>query len=359
MSTLILLAALSILILVHEAGHFVAARRLGVRVDRFSIGFGPTVVAWRRGATEYRVSILPLGGYVKMAGESSGDQTGAAWEYGSRPVWQRAGIVLAGPLVNYLTGLLLFIAVFWSGAPTLTPRVGEVLEGYPAAQAGLRPGDEIVALNGQPIGTWEQLTEQIRRQTSGEAIRLQIRRAEGETLVTVSPRVQEGMTLFGRRTRVAVVGMMPAGQVRLVRSSGREAIGRGIQKTWWLTVMTYRSLWQVATGAMPVRESLTGPIGIFALTASAAALGWRYVAQLLAVLSVSLAIFNVLPIPVLDGGHLLFLAWEQVRRRPVSRRVQEVATQAGLCLLLGVLLVVTYHDVMTFQVVERITGLFR
>ncbi len=360
MTPLILLVALSVLILVHEAGHFVVARRLGVRVERFSIGFGPVLLRWRRGETDYAVSAFPLGGYVKMAGETADDRrTGARWEYGSHPVRHRAGIVVAGPLVNYVTGTLLFIALFWAGAPTMMATVGGVLAGYPAAAAGLRPGDRITAVAGEPVDSWEQVTAQIRRRTSGAPIPLTIRRGGAEQVIAVTPTIRSGRTLFGRTVRTAVVGLTPSDDVRIVRMSLPAAVAHGVERTWMLTAMTLQSLWQLVTGALPIKESLTGPVGIFYITSSAAALGWRYVLQLFAVLSVSLAIFNLLPLPVLDGGHLLFLAIERLRRRPVSTKVQEVATQAGMVLLLGVLLVVTYNDLAKFQLLSRFTGLFK
>lgn len=360
MTPLILLVALSILILVHEAGHFVVARWLGVRVERFSIGFGPVLLRWRRGETEYAVSALPLGGYVKMAGETAADrQTGARWEYSSHPVRHRAGIVLAGPLVNYVTGTFLFIALFWAGAPTLMPTIGSVLAGYPAAAAGIRPGDHLLAVAGTPVDSWEAITAQIRRQTSGGPIPLTLRRDGAELTIAVTPVIRHGRTLFGRTTSVAVVGLAPSDAVRIVRLPLPSAVTHGVERTWMLTVMTVQSLWQLVTGALPLTESLTGPVGIFYITSSAAALGWRYLLQLFAVLSVSLAIFNVLPLPVLDGGHLAFLLVERLRRRPVSVKVQEVATQAGMALLIGVLLVVTYHDLAKFQLLSRFTGLFK
>lgn len=359
MTALVLLISLSVLILLHELGHFVVARRFGVRVERFSIGFGPVLWTWRRGDTDYALSVLPLGGYVKMAGEQPGGAARKPWEYGSRPVGQRAGIVLAGPLVNYLMGIGLFIGLFGTGYPALAPQVGTVLEGYPAALAGLQPRDRILAVDGAPVESWDGLTERIRRQTSGAPVQFRLQRAGLERVVTVSPRIRSGRTPFGWRTRMAVVGMTPSGEVHLVRYGWPRAIVEGVRRAWWLTVMTFQSLWQLLTGMVSMKESLTGPVGIFYLTSSAARLGWRYLVQLFAVLSVSLAIFNVLPIPVLDGGHLFFLGWEGLRRRPVSVRVQETLTQVGVCLLLGMLLFVTYNDVIKFQLVQRLGGWFK
>lgn len=359
MTPLVLIVALSILILIHEAGHFFMARWLGVQVDRFSIGFGRVLFRWRRGQTEYCLSLLPLGGYVKLAGEQAAGTTGARWEFGSRPVGQRAGIIVAGPLVNYMTGILLFILIFWAGHPTLAPQIGTILPGYPAAASGLQPQDLILRVNHIPVESWEMVTDLVRRQTSGAPLALVVQRGGVEQTLLVRPKVKTGRTIFGRSVKVAVVGMLPAGGVRIVRYPVDRAIVEGVRRTWWLTTMTYQSLWQMATGALSMKESLTGPVGIFYLTSSAAQMGWRYLVQLFAVLSVSLALFNLLPIPVLDGGHLVFLGWERLRRRPVSVRVQEVMTQAGMCLLLGLLFLVTYNDLVKFQVIQRLADLFR
>ena len=359
MTPVILVVALSILILVHEAGHFLMARWLGIRVERFSIGFGPVLLKWKRDETEYVLSALPLGGYVKMSGEQSAESTGARWEYSSRPVYQRVGIVFAGPFVNYVMGALLFILVFWAGYPVLTPKVGQVIEGFPAQAAGVRPGDEVLAINGTAVDSWEVMTERVRSQTSGAPIALRLRRDGTEQTIAVTPLVKQGHTILGRPTKVAQIGLVPSGEAHLARYPLPVAVARGIDRTWWLTTMTLQAFWQMATGALPVKESLTGPVGIFYITSSAAALGWRYLAQLFAVISVSLAIFNLLPLPVLDGGHLAFLVWEGFWRKPVSLRIQELLTRAGMCLLIGVLLIVTYNDLIKFQLMSKLTGWFR
>lgn len=359
MTPLILLAALSVLIFVHEAGHFLVARRCGVRVERFSIGFGPVILRWTRGETEYVVSLLPLGGYVKMAGEGVEDpKTGAAYEYSSQPIPRRAAIIAAGPLVNYATGILLFIVMFRAGAPTLMPTVGAVLPDYPAAAAGVQPGDRIVRVGDVAVDSWEAVTTQIRRRTTGTAIPVVLQRDGVEQTVEITPKIRQTRGLFGS-SKTAMIGLTPSNDVRIVRMSWPGSVQQGLSRAWELTVLTYRSLWQLITGSMPIKESLTGPVGIFYITSSAAAMGWQYLCQLFAVLSVSLAIFNLLPLPVLDGGHLLFLAIETVRRRPVSRRVQEVATQAGMALLIGMMLVVTYHDLSRFQLFARMSEFFK
>ncbi|MBI4313324.1 MAG: RIP metalloprotease RseP [Candidatus Omnitrophica bacterium] len=359
MNLLILIAALSVLIIIHELGHFLTARAFGVKVERFSIGFGPVLLKRKAGQTEYAVSLLPLGGYVKMAGEQAGEATGSPEEYGSRPVWQRFAIVGAGPVVNYAAGIFLFTVVFWAGYPVLVPRIGAVMENYPAAEAGLLPGDRIVRINEKPADSWEALTETIRKQTSGAPVRFLVKRDGAERVIEVQPQVREGRSIFGKPARVAMVGMTPSGEVQLVRYGLIEAAVKSVEHAIWLTGMTFQAFWYMATGAMPIKDSLTGPVGIFYLTTSAAALGWRYLLQLFALLSVSLGIFNVLPIPVLDGGHLAFLAVEGLRRKPVSMRIQEKMSQVGMCLLLGMLLMVTYNDLAKIGVFEKITGLFR
>ena len=359
MSGLILLLSLSVLILVHEYGHFWVARRLGVKVERFSIGFGPVIFKWVKGQTEYVVSLLPLGGYVKMAGDNPAESSGAWWEYTSRPVSQRAGIVLAGPVVNYVTGALLFIGVFWAGYPALKPVIGELIEGYPAATSGLKTNDQVIAINGVEVHIWEELTQQLRTQTHGNPVELTVQRDKAVRTISVTPQIRAGKSILGKQTKVAVVGIAPSGEVILQKHTFSQAVVKGVTRTWELTVMTYQALWGIITGALPAKESLTGPVGIWVLTTSAAELGVRYLAQLLAIISVSLGIFNLLPIPVLDGGHLLFLAIERIRKKPVSLKIQEMTMQAGMVMLIGMMLFVTYQDLLKFKVVEKVVGFFR
>jgi regulator of sigma E protease len=347
------LATLSTIVLLHEWGHFVMARRVGVRVERFSLGFGPKILGITRGGTEYALCLFPLGGYVKMAGESM-DQGPALhpWEYRARTVGERVSIVLAGPLINYALGFLLFFAIYLIGAPILSTRIGQVIQDYPAARSGLREGDRILAINGKPMEGWEEVTRAIH---GGRAPLVLTIERDGATLTqAVEPRLQEATNVLGVKTRIGMIGIVPSEEVITRRYPLPRALVKAADRVWSLTWLTLQALWRIGTGGLSLKESVTGPIGIFYITSSAAALGFLSLLQLTAVLSTSIGFFNLLPMPVLDGGHLAFLLIEKARGKPVSTRAQEGMTQVGFGLLLLLLLVVTYNDVVKFKLVERI-----
>ncbi len=358
-SWLAFLFTLSLIILVHEWGHFVMARRVGVRVERFSFGFGPLLVRWVKGGTEYVLSLLPFGGYVKLAGENPEQGRGVPkpWEYRARSVGERSWIVLAGPLINYGLGFLLFFMVFVAGAPVTTTRVGQVLPDYPAAEAGLKSGDRILAVNGQGVTTWEEMTQLIQAQT--DRVVLTVERDGRQFPQEVRPKVMDRKTVFGRKVRIAMVGITHSDDFQTRRYPVHQAFLRAAHQIWFLTTMTLYNLWAIVTGALSLKESFTGPIGIFYITSAVADQGAVALLQLVAVLSTSIGLFNLLPIPVLDGGHLVFLTAERLRGRPVSLRVQEMMTRVGLGFLLLLLAVVTYNDLLRFGIGSRIWGLFR
>lgn len=346
------LVTLSLIILVHEWGHFIMARRVGVRVERFSLGFGPRLLSVTRGGTEYALSLFPLGGYVKMAGEQAEEGPAKPWEYRAKSVGERSAIVLAGPLINYLLGFLLFVVVFLVGAPILTTEVGGVLEGYPAALGGIQKGDRILSVNDKRVGSWDEVTQAIH--TQHDAITLRLER-EGKSFTQVlHPQVKEVTNLLGFKIRIGMVGITPSEEVEIRRYPLGEACVKSAQRIWALTSITLQAIWRIATGGLAIKESITGPIGIFTITASVAQQGFLYLLQLIAVLSASLGLFNLLPVPVLDGGHLAFLFVEWAKGKPVSPRTQEMMTRVGLGLLTLLLVVVTYNDLSKLKILERI-----
>ncbi len=360
MITLFIFAAvLSVLILVHEWGHFFVAKRLGIRVERFSLGFGPKIFAVKGKETEYQLSAFPLGGYVKMAGETRDEPLkGEKWEYLSRKVWERFAVVFAGPLLNYLLAFFVFMFVFIVGNPQMTSKIGKIMEGYPAQKAGLLEGDRVFSVNETEVPYWDDVTGRIRQTPQGHSVRLVIQRDQKELRFDIVPTSIEQKTLFGERKTVALIGISPSEEVTFVRYPFFQAGAMAAKQVWQLTALTFKALSRMMTGRMAVKESLTGPIGIFVITQQAARLGIRYLLQMIAVLSTSLAIFNVLPIPVLDGGHLFFLIVEKLKGKPVSERIQEISQQVGMTLLVGLMLVVFYNDFSRFKVFERVTSLF-
>jgi len=357
-SALIAILLLGILIFVHEAGHFVVARLSGVRILRFSLGFGPKVFGWKPGDTEYCVSWVPLGGYVKMAGEHRAEQSQQPWEYLSKPIGTRAMIVFAGPLVNYLTAILSLWVVFMVGYPELLPIVGQVAKGMPAQTAGLQEGDHIHAIDERPIRTWEEMTQAIHA-APGRALTLRIDRAGTAQEVSITPRLKSIIDPFGRQKTVGLIGISPSGAFESRRAGPVEAVGRTIkQQNEWLA-QTLFALWSLVTGRLSMRESMTGPIGILYLTSEAASMGIAPLLSLMSLFSLSLALFNLFPIPILDGGHLFFLAVEKLRGTPVSVNVQERAAQVSFVLLMTLVLVICVNDVNRFGLVDKLLGWFK
>jgi len=351
-TTLASILILGLLILVHEAGHFVVARWAGVRVLRFSMGFGPRLLTWKRGHTEYALSLLPLGGYVKMAGEQRAELKAEPWEYLSKPVGIRALIVFAGPVVNYLTAILTLWVVFVVGYPELRPTVGKLLEDMPAQAAGLAVGDRIVAIDDHAVETWDELTKQIYG-APGHPLRLRVARHGDETTITVVPKARDITDPYGQAKTVGMIGITPSGEFTPLRYGPVEAIGQTFAKHGEWCASMGKAVSSLIMGRISMQESLTGPIGIVYLTSEAVRLGFTTVLFLVSLFSLSLAIFNVLPIPILDGGHLFFLGMEKLRGNPVSLTVQERAAQVSLLLLVTMVVMVCVSDIKRYELVEK------
>ncbi len=359
LSLISFIIVLSILVVVHEFGHFIAAKKTGVAVEKFSIGFGKELFGITKGGTRYSVSAIPLGGYVKLAGETGAEGAKPEkWEYLSRTVGERARIIFAGPLLNYILAFLIFSFVFMAGSPTLTARIGKIMPGYPAESSGLKAGDKILKINNKAVLYWEDVTNMVHSNKS-QGMKLLVNRDGAQVEIVVAPKSQDMKTIFGSRKNISVIGIIPSDEVVYVKYGFFKSIYMGAEKLWTLTYITCRALWASVTGAIPIKESMTGPIGIFYITGQAAKLGIIYLLQLMGVLSASLAIFNLLPVPVLDGGHILFLAIEKVRRKPVSLKMQENVTQAGMSLLIVLMLFVFYNDFMRFGIFEKIAHLWK
>lgn len=347
LSVLAFLIVLSVLVLVHEYGHYWAAQRLGVRVERFSLGFGRELIGWTRGQTRFRISAIPFGGYVKLAGESPEAGTGAPGEFVAQPIRSRALIVVAGVAANLVFAYGLFVWLAIIGSPVLTTVVGGLVEDFPAQAAGVQVGDRIVAVHGVPTDTWDGMSRLIHQHTEGP-LSLEVERDGRRLIVTVEPRVTEGPDALGRRARRGFIGVVPSDQTRMVRYPFARALIVGAERTWEVTHLTLWGLWSLLTGQISWR-SISGPIGIAYLSGHAARLGMTYVLHLMATISVNLAVVNLIPIPALDGGHLVFLAVERLRGRPLSLRVQEAVQQAAVVALILLMIAVTYNDVVTLM----------
>lgn len=358
LSLIYFLIVLSILVLVHEFGHFFFARRVGVRVEAFSFGFGPKLFSIKKGETEYLICAIPLGGYVKMAGDEPGTLTNQKWEFLSRSIWDRFQIIFAGPLLNYILAFLIFWIVFMFGSPMMTTKVGNLLKDYPAARDGILVGDRIITVDGKSVKFWEDMTTIIHKHTEGP-IRLSIERDGLRIEKDVTPTVRKVKDIFGKETQVALIGIGPSTEMDKAKYGFFEAAGISFRKVVDLTVVTYKALWAILTGKLSLKESVTGPIGIFVLTGQVAKMGFIYILHLMGILSASLAIFNLLPLPVLDGGHIIFLAIEKLRGRPLSVKTQELIANIGIAFLILFTLFIIYNDVLRFGIVEKIIQIFK
>jgi regulator of sigma E protease len=348
MSTIIsFLVVLGVLIFVHELGHFLLAKLTGVGVEKFSLGFGPKIVSKKVGMTEYMISAIPLGGYVKMVGESLDaeiDDTLLPLSFAHKGILKRSLIVLAGPGFNLLLSVVIFFMFFQiSGMPIMEPEVGEVQEGMPAYEGGIRPGDRIVSVDGQPVNRWEEMAAAIKK-SQGGALRIEIVRDEQSRFLNVTPKLISSRNLFGEETQQYVIGITASGAFSTKRLNPFQCAVQGVSQTWQIAKLTVTAVGKIVSGAISAK-TLGGPIMIAQLAGQQAKAGIMNLIFFIALLSVNLAIINLLPIPVLDGGHLLFFLIEAISRRPINVKTREMAQQVGIFVLIVLMIFVFYNDI--------------
>lgn len=445
MGILTFILVLGILIFVHEFGHFYFAKRAGVGVEKFSIGFGPKLASFTRGETEYRIGLIPLGGYVKMVGDNPDEEkSGSDKEFLSRPIRDRLAIVAAGPIVNLLMAVLLMPIVYMLGVQVpafITEKavVGYVVPDSPAAKAGVQAGDHIVSINGEKIADWEGVLSNTIAEP-GKSIEVGLVRGGSKMSVPVrlGTDAESGAASFGVQppaptvigkispdSPAAAAGMLAGDKIvslngraidhwaqmadtiqkngatpinvgveragaplaftvtpKVDEDTGRPLLGvqrdeplvtqqfgffaaiqEGVRRVWMMTTQTFEVLGKLLTGQLSVK-TLGGPIRIAQATSAAAESGIADVLTLMAFLSLQLGIMNLLPFPILDGGHILFMGVEAIRRRPLSRKALEISNQVGFVLLVTLMLVVTKNDIMNawgsniMKVVDGVKNLF-
>jgi regulator of sigma E protease len=417
------------------------AKRLGVRVIRFSIGYPPKVWSVRRGETEYAIGLTPFGGYVRMLGEEVGedprtdelqsyvhevalDVLEAAENYrwslpskdpdqkilalakrlgspdarvpeiighdqkpdeadvmheinvrgsvadaqaylGEHPtpallqsfrkrsfptqsLWKRFAIVLAGPLSNIVFAPILMTVVFLWGVPMLLPVVGQAKEGLPAHAAGLLPGDRIVSVNGKPVEAWNDFSAAV-KDGNGAPIKLGIERGTAPAAVrrelTIKPKREDELTVYGNKVPTWIIGVLPRGDEQIKNYGPLEAVKRGVTQSVDMTETLVIGIWQIVNGSTPVRQALGGPIMIAQMAGREAHEGLSAILMFTVMLSLELGIINLLPVPLLDGGHLLFFAFEGLRGKPLQLRTRELALQVGLLLLVALMAFVIFNDI--------------
>lgn len=320
-----------LLIFVHELGHFIVAKACGVKVNEFAIGMGPAIFSRQKGETKYSIRIFPIGGYCAMEGEDEDSDEPRALN--NQPAWQRACILAAGSVMNFITCVVLLIIIaFWMGTATTT--IDQVSDGSPAERAGIVSGDTIVSIDGQKIEEWDELIQAIGYSKEETAQITVDRNGKQQTMTTDLEYDKEA----GRN----LIGVTPVMEHSFVNS-----IGGGIRNTGSMTVMMYTVLKQLFTGEVSVKE-LSGPVGIVYATSEAAKSGIMYVIYLAALLSLNLAIINMLPFPALDGGRLLFLVIRLFTGRRVSDETEGKIHFIGICLLFALMIYVTFNDVIRF-----------
>jgi len=338
---------LGILVFVHELGHFLLAKKLGVGVLTFSLGFGPKLIGRKRGETQYQISAVPLGGFVKLIGENPEEEVkeeDRVRSFSAQPIWKRALIISAGPLFNLFFAAALFSTVNLFGIPYQPAKIGEVISGLPAESAGLKKGDIVLSLDGEKISKWEELSKIIRN-SKGKQLSIEIER-DGKILdVKVTPQVSKEKNLFGEEVNAFKIGIENPKEILVEKVNPAVAVITGVLQTWQGIELTVISIVKLIQRVIPAK-TIGGPILIAQLAGQQAKMGVSSLILFMAILSINLGIINFFPIPILDGGHFLFLGLEAVLRKPVSIRKMEIAQQIGLILIILLMVFAFYNDLI-------------
>ena len=353
---------LSVLIFVHELGHFLAARITGVGVLKFSLGFGPKIIGKKIGETEYVLSWIPLGGFVKLLGESGTEELSPEDEKRSfykQTRWKRILIILAGPVFNFFLALVIFIIVSMYGLPNLTADVGEVQKESAAFKAGMMNGDKIIAIDGQKIIFWEDIRPII-AEGKGKEMEIAVQRGAEKKLLLIKPRLSKSKNIFGEEESAYLIGVSPAGKTTIVKRNPWDAVIVSVEKTWYISKLTVISVVKMLEGVISPR-TLGGPIFIAQVAGAQVKEGIIPFILFMAILSINLGVINLFPIPVLDGGHIFFYLIEIVTRREISVKVREISQQIGFVILLMLMLFVIFIDIerLNFKVVNDIMKIFK
>lgn len=367
MTILSFLFVIGPLVFIHELGHYLVGRWCGVKADVFSIGFGREIFGWTdRLGTRWKVAWMPLGGYVKFAGDMNpASQPSDEWKalppqeqartFQAKALWQRFLIVLAGPLANFLIAIGIFMAFFAAyGEPRTPTVVATVAEKSAADRAGMKAGDKIVSIEGQHVDRFEDISPIVSIRP-GEPLALEVERAGRILPVQVTPDAVTERDRFGNEFRKGLLGILATDRVIVPLAPG-DVVGAAFRHTGDIVTMMVDTLGQVVTGRRSVKE-LGGPLKIAQFSGQQATLGAAALIEFMAMISINLGFINLLPIPLLDGGHLFFYALEAVRRRPISPVVQEWAFRSGLALLVGLMLFVTLNDLGSFGLWDHLAGL--
>ncbi|MBI4698759.1 MAG: RIP metalloprotease RseP [Nitrospirae bacterium] len=344
-----------LLIFIHELGHFIFAKLLGVKVLKFSLGFGPKLISRQIGETEYMISAVPLGGYVKPLGEEIGEELTEeekprAMNY--QPVWKRALIVLAGPVFNLLLAYIIFSVFLSLSYPvaipdldSITTTIEDVMKDSPAMRAGLKKDDKIISIDGISVNDWGEMSE-ILSKNAGKELDLKVKRGADLIDIKVVPEPTKDKDNQGREVVVGRIGISKKMAAEIIQSDSLiSAPFKGFQAVYGWSVLTVKVIGKLLTGAVSAKQ-VGGPILIIDSAAKAASAGVFTYFNFIAIISINLAVFNLLPVPVLDGGHLVLFSIEALRGRPLSDKILNVVNRAGIALLILLIAFVFYNDIM-------------
>lgn len=349
---------LGILIFFHELGHFLIAKYFGVKVLKFSLGFGYKVVGRKIGETEYVISSIPLGGFVKLLGENEDDAgeippSEAARSFSNQHVLKRMAIVLAGPFFNLFLALAIYCCLYvFSGVDIMSAEVGQVREGSPAYQAGMMKGDVIVSVDEKPIASWTDIKKTV-QDSAGTPLLITVDRAGDLVRMSLVPEETVEKNIFGEDVKSALIGIVASGKIEKVNLGFFGAVREAFLQTWMIVKLTVLTIVKLFQGVVSIK-TIGGPIMIGQLTGQVAQESVSYLVPLLAVISINLGILNLLPVPILDGGLILFLMIELVLRRPISIKKRDVAQKIGLFFLAVLIVVVTINDLSRIESVMRL-----
>jgi len=345
MGILVAILVLSVLIFFHELGHFTAARFFGVQVDVFSIGFGKKLYSKMIGKTEWSISAVPLGGYVKMKGQDDSDPTKISYDedsYNAKKPWQRIVILLAGPFANFLLAFILYFAIANLGVPKLLPYVGIVGEDTPAFHAKLQKSDKIMQINGTNITYWEEIGKEINMATAD--ITLIVERQNELITLQLVPKVIDDQNIFGEKITRRIIGISPSGKQTTVYFGFMEGLDYAWDETKKASWLIVESVQKLITGVVGT-DKLGGIITIVDVTAQASSAGILSLFFFTALISVNLGVLNLLPIPALDGGHIMFNLYEMLTGKTASEKVMMYITMVGWAMLISLMMLGLYNDI--------------